>query len=286
MERLLSALESAADAGLMPRGSAILLAVSGGADSLALLAGSSELKNRLGWRLAVGHVHHGWRGKEADRDLLFVRDLARRLGLPFASRHRDAREESRRLGLSPESGARYARYAALHEMAIELGCASMATAHQREDRIESYLLARERRLSLVALAGPRARREDGVIRPLLRVSRHEILEFLRRRGLPFRRDASNGDLSLGRNRVRRALALRTEERGPAVLESSRPASRPSPSVATASSVASTTTSRPCSAPDRAPSWPMPGPWPGTPRSSCGWPSKLPPGLSHGPEDRP
>jgi tRNA(Ile)-lysidine synthase TilS/MesJ len=102
-------------------------------------------------------------------------------------------------------------------MALELGCVRIATAHQREDRIESYLLARARRLGPSALAGPRARRQDGVVRPLLSVSRLEILEFLGRRGLPFRRDASNGDLSLARNRMRRALALRTEERGPAIL---------------------------------------------------------------------
>ena len=136
MDSLLHALERAAAAGLMPSGSAVLLAVSGGADSMALLAGSAQLKDRFGWRLSVGHVHHGWRGREADRDLAFVRDFARRLGLPFLGRHRDAREEARRLRVSPESGARHARYAALHEMACELGCASIATAHQREDRIE------------------------------------------------------------------------------------------------------------------------------------------------------
>lgn len=217
MDPLLFALESAARDGLMPPGTSVLLAVSGGADSMALLAGSAELKNRTGWHLAVGHVHHLWRGREADRDLAFVRDFARRLGLPFASRHRDAREEARRLRLSPESGARYARYEALHDMARELGCASIATAHQREDCIESYLLARERGLSPIALAGPRASRRDGIIRPLLAVCRTEVLEFLRSRDLPFRRDASNGDLSFARNRVRRALALRAEERGPAIL---------------------------------------------------------------------
>ncbi len=202
----------------MPEGSAVLLAVSGGADSMALLVGSAELAHGMGWKLAVGHVHHGWRGREADRDLAFVRDFARRLGLPFASRHRDAREEARRLRVSPEAGARHARYAALHEMALELGCSRIATAHQREDRIESYLLARERRLSPIALAGPRARRQDGVVRPLLSVSRRGILDFLADRGVPFRRDATNGDLSLARNRVRRALAVRAEKRGNALVE--------------------------------------------------------------------
>ncbi|MGH9400203.1 MAG: ATP-binding protein, partial [Thermoanaerobaculia bacterium] len=81
-----------------------------------------------------------------------------------------------------------------------------------------YLLARKRRLGPSGLAGPRARRQDGLVRPLLCVSRREILEFLNARGLPFRRDATNGDLSLARNRVRRALAVRAQGRGPQALE--------------------------------------------------------------------
>jgi tRNA(Ile)-lysidine synthase len=185
---------------------------------MAMLAGAAELADDLRWRLTVGHVHHGWRGRDADKDLAFVGDFARRLGLPFASRRRDARGEARRLGLSPEAGARHARYAALHELARELECSLIATAHQREDCIESYLLARRRRLSPIGLAGPRTQREDGVVRPLLRVSRREILDFLASRGIPFRRDASNGDLRLDRNRVRRVLALHALQRGEPALE--------------------------------------------------------------------
>ena len=218
MDPVLEALETAARDGLMPPGAAILLAVSGGADSMALAAGAAQLAARTGWRLAVAHVHHGWRGREADRDLAFVSDWARRMDLPFAGRRRDARAEARRFGLSPEAGARHARYEALHEMARELGCAVIATAHQRDDRIESYLLARRRRLGPLALAGPRARRQDGVVRPLLCVRRIEIEDFLARRGIPFRRDASNGDLRLPRNRLRRALARFARERGEPALD--------------------------------------------------------------------
>jgi tRNA(Ile)-lysidine synthetase-like protein len=208
MDPVRRALWRAAESGLMPRDSAVLLAVSGGADSVALLAAARELAPAAGWRLAVGHVHHGWRGREADRDEAFVRDFSRRLGLPFAGRRRDARAEARRLNLSPEAGARHARYEALQELARQLDCGLVATAHQRDDRIESYLLARSRRLSLAALAGPRPRRRDGIVRPLLAVSRREILEFLEGRGIPYRRDATNGDLRLARNRLRRELARR------------------------------------------------------------------------------
>jgi tRNA(Ile)-lysidine synthase len=208
MDAVLEALRKAAGGGLMPPGSAVLLAVSGGADSMALLAGACQVVPETGWLLSVGHVHHGWRGREADRDEAFVRDSARRLGLPFASRRRDARAEAGSLGLSPEAGARHARYEALLELSRELSCGLVATAHQRDDRVESYLLARSRRLSLAALAGPRPKRRDGIVRPLLAVSRSHILEFLSGRGIAYRRDASNGDLRLARNRIRRALALR------------------------------------------------------------------------------
>ena len=206
MDRVRRALLGAADRGVILPGEPFLLAVSGGADSMALLYGAAELVADTGWVLSVGHVHHGWRGRAADRDLRFVADHARRLSLPFFSRRRDAREESRRLGLSPEAGARRVRYEALHEMAREAGAKWIATAHQREDRIESHLLARRRRGGLASLAGPRERRADGVVRPLLAVARREILEFLAARSLAYRRDASNGDLRLDRNRLRREIS--------------------------------------------------------------------------------
>jgi tRNA(Ile)-lysidine synthetase-like protein len=200
------ALRRAAREALLPPDAGVLLAVSGGADSLALLHACAEAAAELQWRLAVGHVHHGWRGRESDRDLAFVADHARRLGLPFLSRLRDARGEARRDGTSPEAGARSVRYAALHEMAREAGASRIATAHQKEDRIESWLLARARRGGISALAGPREVRDDGIVRPFLAVSREEILAYLRGRGLAWRRDASNGDLRLARNRVRREIA--------------------------------------------------------------------------------
>jgi tRNA(Ile)-lysidine synthase len=206
MDAVLDALERAASTGLIPIGSSALLAVSGGADSMALLHGAVEASGETGWELSVGHVHHGWRGRDADRDLAFVADHARRLGVPFAFRRCDARGAASVLGLSPESGARHVRYEALAEMARETGAQRIATAHQRDDAVESYVLARQRRGGLARLAGPRERRADGVVRPLLSVRRAEILRFLAQRALVFRRDSTNGDLGLPRNRVRRELA--------------------------------------------------------------------------------
>lgn len=206
MDRVRLALDFAAVSGLIPPGSSVLLAVSGGADSMALLCAAAEVAPEAGWALSVGHVHHGWRGREADRDLRFVEEQARRIGLPFASRNRDARAASRELRLSPEAGARHVRYEALLEMAAASGATRIATAHQEDDVLESHLLARQRRGGLALLAGPRESRADGIVRPLLSVPRAEVLRFLADRAVAYRRDASNGDLRLSRNRVRREIA--------------------------------------------------------------------------------
>ncbi len=206
MDPVTTSLLRAADEGLVPRGSAMLLAVSGGADSMALLYGAAAVIGETRWNLSVGHVHHGWRKREGDRDVAFVSEHARRLCLPFFSRQCDARRAARELRLSPEAGARHVRYAALGEMAAESGARIVATAHQSADAIESLVLARERRGGLAALAGPREARADGVVRPLLAVTREQILQFLAERGIAFRRDASNGDLRLARNRVRQTLS--------------------------------------------------------------------------------
>ena len=220
MDAVLETLGRAAATGLIPSEGSVLLAVSGGADSMGLLYGAAEVAATTSWRLTVGHVHHGWpeRRRDADRDLASVADHARRLGLPFASRRCDARRAAAELGLSPEAGARHVRYAALAEMARDAGAPWIATAHQRDDVLESYLLARERRGGLAGLAGPRRRRDDGVVRPLLGVRRSEIVRFLAARGVPFRRDASNGDLRLARNRVRRELSGLSEEQLAALWE--------------------------------------------------------------------
>ena len=194
MDAVLAALESSAETGLIPRNAGLLLAVSGGADSLALLLGCVEASRRTGWRLAVGHVHHGWpeRRREADRDLAFVAEQAHRRGIPFASRREDARGEGRRLGLSPEAAARHVRYHALAGLASETGSELIATAHHRDDALESYVMALRRRGGVSRLAGPRERREDGVVRPLRGVSRAEILAFLSERGISHRRSSRRG----------------------------------------------------------------------------------------------
>jgi tRNA(Ile)-lysidine synthase len=96
-------------------------------------------------------------------------------------------------------------------MAREAGAALVATAHQADDVLESYLLAKARRGGTASLAGPRARREDGVVRPFLDVARAEIEAYLAERDVAWRRDATNGDLRLARNAIRRKIAAAPPE---------------------------------------------------------------------------
>ena len=174
----------------------VLVAVSGGADSVALLHGLAS----IGQRVAVGHVHHGLRGAAADADLVFVRGRCAELGLEFRAARVDA---SRRDARSPEARARELRYSELERMRRELGCAWTATAHTLDDQAETVLLRAIRGSGLTGLAGIHPRLEGGrVLRPTLGLRRELLQSYLRERGLGWREDQTNADVSIPRNRLR------------------------------------------------------------------------------------
>jgi tRNA(Ile)-lysidine synthase len=178
------------------RGEPLLVAVSGGADSTALLHALCA----LGVRVAVAHVHHGLRGDAADADGRFVAALALRLGVPFHLARVDAARRDRR---SPEARARALRYAALESLRGTARCSWIATAHTLDDQAETLLLRALRGTSPLGLGGIEScdpRRH--LVRPLLRVHRDALRDYLRARGLDWREDASNSNLDLPRNRVR------------------------------------------------------------------------------------
>lgn len=185
--------------GLLATRDAVLVAVSGGPDSVALLAALAAL-NPGGWRIGVGHVNHGLRGRESDGDEALVRSLGARLGcevfvaaVPIVGRQ------------NLEERARERRYAALAEIARREGFRHVATAHTLDDQAETVLHRLTRGAGPAGLAGIRARRADGVIRPLLDVSRAEVLGFLRRRRLRYRLDRTNASPRFTRNRLRRRV---------------------------------------------------------------------------------
>ena len=187
---------SAALGGLSVRRSErVLVALSGGADSVALL----HLLLALGQRVAVGHVHHGLRAA-ADGDAAFVASLARCLGVAWGERRVEAGVAD---GRSPEARARALRYPALEQLRQQLGCRWIATAHTLDDQAETVLLRALRGTGLDGLAGIDDKsRERHLIRPLLGQRRAGLRDSLRARNLDWREDESNRDLSLPRNRLR------------------------------------------------------------------------------------
>lgn len=185
---------------LVAAGDRVLVAVSGGPDSVALLHALTALRDDLRLSLVVGHVHHGLR-PEADRDAEFVRGLAARLGCPAGV---ERVHVAQRPGRSPEAAARVARYAALARLAREAGAARIAVAHTADDQAETVLMRLLQGAGPRGLAGIPARR-GAVIRPLLDVDRAAVLAHLAAHGLPYVEDATNQDVKLLRNRIRHEL---------------------------------------------------------------------------------
>ena len=188
----------------------IVVAVSGGPDSVALLrafcdAGAS--------RLAVAHLNHGLRGLDSDADATFVEKLARRLmseGQPIVSVHvgrRDVATEA--AGDNLEAAARRIRYEWLASVAREVGAGWVATGHTADDQAETVLFQLLRGTGLDGLAGVAACRPlaDGVelVRPILSVTRSEVLACLQHLDQDFRHDATNADTTRTRSRIRHDL---------------------------------------------------------------------------------
>ncbi|HLL04530.1 MAG TPA: tRNA lysidine(34) synthetase TilS [Myxococcaceae bacterium] len=195
----------------LERGS-VLLAVSGGADSTALLVGTALVSAELGLTVEVATLDHGLR-PEAAREVKAVEELAARHGLPC---------HVRSLGLQAGAGlelrARQARYAALEAVRLERGLAAVATAHTASDQAETILMRLARGSSLKGAAGILPRR-GSVVRPLLECTREHVEAFLREQGQGFVVDPMNVDRQLFRARVRHdVLPVLSRAAGYAVTE--------------------------------------------------------------------
>ncbi|HSB73949.1 MAG TPA: tRNA lysidine(34) synthetase TilS [Candidatus Methylomirabilis sp.] len=194
-----------------------VVAVSGGVDSMVLLDALARLRHRLGIRPHVVHVHHGLRGKAADRDAaLVVAEAARRgLGVTVARLEPAGRPR----GTSIQVWARDARYASLEAVRQRVKAAWILTAHTLDDQAETLLLNLLRGTGPRGLAGIPPSREQ-ILRPLLGVSRAEIERYAGVHQVPFREDASNASDCYRRNRIRHhLLPLLAEEYNPRIVES-------------------------------------------------------------------
>ncbi len=179
-------------------GQRILVALSGGPDSVALLHLLHE-SQELRLDLAAAHVHHSARGTEADEDAAFCRRLCDALQVPF---HLVRLEPGAPAAEGREAAWRVQRYRALGDVKTRIGAAAVATGHHRDDVAEGVLMQLLRGAGPRAVAGIASETATGIVRPLLDWSRNEILEWLHEGSLSWREDSSNRDLSHLRNRVR------------------------------------------------------------------------------------
>jgi tRNA(Ile)-lysidine synthase len=206
------------------RGQALAVAVSGGLDSVTLLVSLQRLASELDLALYAAHVNHGLRGEESEADESFVRELAGGLGVPLAVRRIDPKglreEQSGRQRVTLQEAARSLRYSALLEMGEEQGIQRVATAHHLDDQAETVLLRILRGTGPDGLCGiPEIGHEGRVIRPLLKVSRAEILDFAHKNKLSWRDDSSNENQAYRRNALRSSWMPRlAEEFNPKLLQ--------------------------------------------------------------------
>ena len=182
---------------LLETGDDVTVALSGGADSVALLWVLRRLAPRLGITLRAAHFHHGIRGEEADRDEEFCRELCARWDIPYSLGRGDVPARAAETGESLEEAARVLRYAYLTKAAP----GKLATAHNADDNAETILLRLLRGTGLRGLGGIPPRREN-IVRPLLSCTRAEIEALLAAQGLPYMEDSSNSNDDCLRNRLR------------------------------------------------------------------------------------
>ncbi len=206
---------------MFEHGARILCAVSGGADSTAMLFALCALAPSLGLSLEVAHVNHGLRGPESDFDEAFVRTLCRRLQLPLYVRQVNVAECAKRTKQGIEACARDARYSFFKELMQETGIKILATAHNARDNLETALFHLTRGTGVAGIAGiPAVRRENDytIIRPLIRVSREEIECYLKEIHEPYVTDSSNESERYTRNVIRRHVLPELERLNPSLYE--------------------------------------------------------------------
>lgn len=195
---------------MLEPGENLLVGVSGGPDSVALL----DVLVKSGWRPHVCHLNHQLRGAESDADAEFVRQLAAQYGLPSTIESCQVEGD--------EDSARRARHEFFARVTARTGIRKLALAHTADDQVETFLLRLLRGAGVPGLIGIWPERQLGtlrVVRPLLKIRRVEVLEYLSAQGLKCRVDSSNADTKFTRNRIRHELLpLLEREYNPAIRD--------------------------------------------------------------------
>ncbi len=204
--------------GMLIGGDTVVVAVSGGPDSTALVHGMAALAREMRWCLHVAHLDHGLR-QDAAADARFVAAMSQALGLEHHEGTADPRSLAEREGLSLEDAARRLRYEFLTRIAKDVGATAIATGHTLDDQAETVLIRLLRGSGLDGLTGiPPVRHSDAirVTRPLLEVTRAEALAYLKEIGAGWREDSTNRNPEILRNRIRLVLLPALEGYNPDV----------------------------------------------------------------------
>ena len=196
---------------LIGQGESLLVAVSGGLDSMVLVHLLNALAARHGWTLTVAHFNHRLRGRSSQADESLVRKTARRLKLKCVVASTDIRQLARQNKKSIEMAAREARHRFLAATAKRIGAAKVVLAHHADDQIELFFLRLFRGSGSDGLSGMKwsnpspANPEVRLVRPLLETPKSALVEFAREHEIPFREDATNAQVDIPRNRIRHEL---------------------------------------------------------------------------------
>lgn len=188
--------------------SAVLLALSGGADSCALLHALKQLSEERNFRLCLAHVNHGIRGAEAERDELFCRQLADRYHLECFVLHADVPDLAQKSGKGIEEVAREVRYTYFAQLMQRENIPILVTAHHADDALETVLFHLARgsgRRGIGGISPVRAFSNGFLVRPFLPIPKAELLSYCEKHGLQFVTDSTNGDISYARNRIRKEV---------------------------------------------------------------------------------
>ncbi len=186
--------------GLLEEGAPVIVCVSGGADSTALL----KVLLRLGYKCTAVHCNFHLRGAESDRDQKFVEELCRNLDVELVICDYDTVSYAKLKGISIEMAARELRYADFERIMQERGASAICIAHHRDDSVETLLLNLIRGTGMRGLTGIKPK-NGHIVRPLLCVSRQEIEEWLKEKGMPFVTDSTNLETDYTRNKIRLEL---------------------------------------------------------------------------------
>lgn len=195
---------------LLQKGDRVVVALSGGPDSTALMIVLAALSGEMDLKLIVAHFNHGLRGRQSDTDEKFSRNLAQKLGLPFCSEKMD--KKSSQKGISPEDFYRRQRYNFLEQTAANNKAKKIALGHNLQDQAETVLLNFLRGSGLDGLKGILPMRDGKIIRPLIETPREEIISFLDKSGISYRHDRSNESMIYLRNQIRRKLIPHIKEK--------------------------------------------------------------------------